>query len=859
MKSYTIKISILFSTILAIVAMVSYGAYYFIANKFIDQIAQENMLFINQKITVNVDLNINYDYDKLSKAINELDPLDGDILDQLNNQKNTLLIGNNYYLYFGYVQSDRYVIDGLNYLFNYEFLSTDYYDQKVAFYSFSDAFTDNTNETLLGFFKIGNIVAIFDAASYFDPLFENVNNVPLNEYFIISKDGLINFQIDKDTNKDKLFEHYVRGNSAEEDIANIVEDLYAGKSGVAVVNFDGNQSFLTYSPLSPDFSTRDLFVVHVFNRKDVLGSMSYLMMSLIIILALVAFFFAVALFSIYHLLRTKNSDVEAARLIYYYSKPYIIRVSGSGKIRYLNKTCKTNIQSYRDFQTLSDFKAETDSGTLLSYLRKQHPFTASFISITDKEIYIRFIPLRSGFGYYLLGEDITDRETDYLMNRNMALYTKTTKLPNKNFLLGKLKELFSNTESLGLLNSLVAFDIISFKNINNLFGMKIGDETLIKLATIISDSLVGKKATLFNTEGDNFVVLFERISSFDEVKKWVETILDILNKPVEIQKNLLILDVKMGIFNIESDLYNNLTPNMAYDHVMMALKRAKNSRTAKYITYDLGLGQYITREQIMETDLVKAIQENEFVMYLQPQFDNIEGRIVGFESLIRWNNPKYLLESPAHFIELAEQNNLIIEIGKFVILDTFRMAKELEQYNIHISINISPVQLLQAGFVSEIVEVYDRFKLKPHAISIEITETFLMTNFDSVIEKLKLLKNHGFNIHLDDFGTGYSSMLYLKDLPIDTIKIDKEFVRHLNTDKFSRAIVSKVISMAKSLDLDVIAEGVEDDKQNQFLLKSGCNVIQGHLISPAVPQSVAVKLIHEYNIDKTKELKSKTK
>ncbi|HQC74926.1 MAG TPA: GGDEF domain-containing phosphodiesterase, partial [Bacilli bacterium] len=765
----------------------------------------------------------------------------------------------NPYVYFGSVEADRFIIDGTDYFYNTEFLSTDYYNQRVAIYAFADAFIDSTDTTLYGFFKIDNYIAVFDAIKYFDPIFLEVSNAPKNQYFIISKDGLINYQIDHLTIRDKLFEHYVRGNSAEEDIAQIVDNLYAGKTGIAMVNFDGKQSYLAYSPLSKDFSTRHLFVVHVFAKTDVLSSMSYLGMSLIIVLVLVALLFAVVLFGTYHLLRTKNSDVEAARLIYYYSKPYIVRVSASGKIRYFNKTCKSNLQSYQDYQYLSDFKTEVDSTTVLSYLRKQRPFTASFTSISGSEIFIRFIPLRSGFGYYLLGEDITAREQDYLMNRNMALYTKTTKLPNKNYLIAKLKDLFNNEESLGLLNSLVAFDISSFKNINNLFGMKIGDETLITLANIVKESLKDKNATLFNTEADNFVVLFERVESFNEVKKWVESTLELLAHPVEINKNLLILDVKMGIFNIESEIYGNLTPTMAYDHAMVALKRAKNSRTAKYVTYDLGLGQYITREQIMETDLVKAIQEKEFVMYLQPQFDNEQERIVGFESLIRWNNPKYLLESPAHFIALAEQNNLIIEIGKFVILDTFRIAKEFEPYNVHISINISPVQLLQAGFVSEIVEIYDRFELKPHAISVEITETFLMTNFDSVIEKLKLLKNHGFNIHLDDFGTGYSSMLYLKDLPIDTIKIDKEFVRHLNTDKFSRAIVSKVISMAKSLDLDVIAEGVEDDKQNQFLVKSGCNVIQGHLISAAVPESVALKLINEYNINKTKEIKVKSK
>ncbi len=859
MKSFTVKITILFSVILAIVAFVAYATYATISTRFLESKASENMLYVNQKVAAAVDLQLGYDYGKLTDIIAGLDPLDGDLADQLEAQKASISVGDIHYDAFGKVYADRYEIGGSTFLYNFDFINTDFFDQNIAIYSYGDAFTDNTDSTLRCFFKIGGIIAVFDAIDYFDPIFLNVENIPVNQYFIISGDGLISFQSDHATAKDKLFENYIRGYGDEGTIDLILADLSTGISDVKTINFDGERTFLAYSPLSAEFSSRHLFVVHAFAKKDVMTSMAYLITTLVIVMAVVLIAFAISLFGIYHVLRTKNSDVEVARLVYYYSKPYIFRVTARGKISYINKTAKTNIQSYRDFKKVSDLKADTGGSEILSMIKKQISFTAVFTSVANQDIFIRFIPLKSGFGHYLLGEDITEREKDYLYNRNMALYNKTTKLPNKNFLLMKLKALFSNVTFLNDKNSLVAFDITSFKSINNLFGMKIGDEALIKLSVIVGDALVGKKAMLFNTDADNFIVLFEKVEKFEDVKLWVESVLTTLEKPVQIQNNLLILDVKMGIFNIEADLYNNLTPSMAYDHAMIALKRAKNSRRSKFITYDLGLGQFITREQIMETDLVKAIQEHEFVMFLQPQYDNSNGRIVAFEALIRWNNPKYILESPAYFIELAEQNNLIIEIGKFVIKETFRMAKELEKFGVTISINISPVQLLQAGFVNEIVEAFEEAQLQAHAISIEITETFLMTNFDAVIDKLKLLKNSGFNIHLDDFGTGYSSMLYLKDLPIDTIKIDKEFVRHLNTDKFSRTIVSKVISMARSLDLDVIAEGVEDEKQNLFLFKSGCHIIQGHLISPAVPMAVAVQLIKEYNIDKTKELKIKVK
>ena len=234
-------------------------------------------------------------------------------------------------------------------------------------------------------------------------------------------------------------------------------------------------------------------------------------------------------------------------------------------------------------------------------------------------------------------------------------------------------------------------------------------------------------------------------------------------------------------------------------------------------------------------------------------------KICGCEMLIRWNNPKYYHQSPAYFIQMAEQNGLIIQLGRFINETAMKIAKQLEPYGIDLSVNVSPVQILQAGFVQEFIDVAEKYEVNKERISLEITETFLMENFDIVNEKLKILKRYGFHIHLDDFCTGYSSMLYLKELPINAIKIDKEFTKFLNIDTYSRAIVNKIASLAKNLELDIIAEGVEDEKQVQFLSKNGCNIIQGYIISKAVPVLDFIALVEGYNINKTLSLLSDKK
>ena len=249
----------------------------------------------------------------------------------------------------------------------------------------------------------------------------------------------------------------------------------------------------------------------------------------------------------------------------------------------------------------------------------------------------------------------------------------------------------------------------------------------------------------------------------------------------------------------------------------------------------------------MNSDMVKAVENNEFKLFYQPQYDVKAKKIVGFEALIRWANPKYIGESPLKFIEMAEKNDLIIEIGKFVMDEAFKTAKQYEDQGISFSINVSPVQLLQSGFVNDLISTAEKYELKPSSVAIEITETIMMELFEDIIDKLRLIRSYGFEIHLDDFGTGYSSLLYLNSLPVNVIKIDKEFVRELKEES-TRLILSKVISMAVGLDLKVIAEGVETEKESQLIEKYGGQIIQGYLISKPVTADDVQGLIDKYNI-----------
>lgn len=570
------------------------------------------------------------------------------------------------------------------------------------------------------------------------------------------------------------------------------------------------------------------------------------LVSLWIYLAIVAVVLAVMIGWIFYYLNRRNEDIELSKNLYFYAKPYIVQIGNTGRLISCNHSFQAKVKDCGKYKTIHDFEVYTESIDILHGIYKQESFTVKADSNEGSPVYIRFIPLKAKTGYYLIGIDITsDRDAlDY--HRSMALYNSTTNLPNRNYLGIKMQELFDDPQLLKRKNSLAAINISGFKNINRMFGYKIGDETLIQLGNILKESVREFHAAVFNTESDNFMILFSDLTSYQDVTDWCNRFQNTLSKPIDIQGNLFNIEVKVGIFHLETNKYQELNPVIVYENVMMALNKAKGSRRFNAVTYDIALGKDFTHEQALETALISAIRNDELEIFLQPQVNMATRKIVGFESLIRLKNPNYQLESPLQFIEIAEKNNLITDIGRKSLLESFRFAKEMEKFNTRVTINISPIQILQQGFVNEIMSVRDQFQVKTSLICFEITETFLMESYDQVIDKLTYLKEQGYRVALDNFGSGYSSMLYLKDLPIDGISINRDFIKGIAVDKNTRTIISKVISLGQSLNLEVIAEGVENEIQMKFLQENGCDTIQGFLISKPLPKEEVIAFHKAY-------------
>jgi len=846
------KMAIAFTVFYILFMVVVIFAYTQISRNFIMEQASTNLLNAGETISTRIEAQISYDYQIFSGVVNQILIDELDPVEELQNRIETLEINGQPFIGFGMIIDRELILSNQTYTYQLDYETEDF-DQLVSIYSFNDAFRSGNSEKYI-FFKVNEVVGYFDARLYLTPLFEYLSMD--SKHAIVRDEGSIYYQGFTGNGYNEFFNYFRDASVPEKQIANILDELVANERVSEIVTFLGAKSFITFNQVVTTKTSFNLFIVNIYPYDDVVDSMEYLSNILWAFFVVIFILFAAALVLLYKLLEQKTNDIENAKITHYYAKPYIIRITSKGRIKSYNRSFKKLLGDYDIYSHVSDFKVkqEHDFQNIEETITKQNAFTAIFELGLSQMLYVRFIPMRMSGGYLLVGNDITHIEGRFDEFRNLALYNKATHLPNFNSLKIDLQQLFLDKELLNRKNALVTFDIISFSSINLLLGEKSAERFLVIIAELAKQSLEGYPATLYNIESDHFFVYFKDIENYNWVTRWIQKILSVFEKPITLDRNFINVDIKIGTFFIENDRYEILNADVCYDNAMLALNHAKESSQHKDFTYDVSLGLIASRDQRMELDLATAIKNQEFRMALQPKYDNSLEKISGFEALIRWNNPKYIGESPLKFIQMAEKNNMIIDIGRIALHETFQIAKEFEKYNLNISVNVSPVQLLQAGFVNDIIAIFEQYELKKGSISLEVTETFLIGSFDLVITKLKLLKKYGFGISLDDFGTGYSSLQYLRDLPIDTIKIDRAFVMNIETDAFSRAIVSMISNLAKSVGLGVVAEGIESDKQNQLVYKSGCNMIQGYLVSPPVFKSDAIKLIEDYNINKTKKV-----
>lgn len=533
------------------------------------------------------------------------------------------------------------------------------------------------------------------------------------------------------------------------------------------------------------------------------------------------------------LLRVDRHTLEATKAI-------VIRIDTNGKVIFTNKTFK-QVYGIRHLEDVNDFIDVETGEPILTTIKENKPFECSVPMEGQDPMYLQLNPIHILSSYYLMGveetEDYNRRKYLYLMNGRNEI----TNIDN-NFSLINDFTLLKRSAGLNDL-AFVQFNICKHEEIVAVFGRTNFNILLNEFVNILKEQFEGMK--LYHINDDKFILACPN-NELAEVEDKIYKSLDVLRRPIQIRNNHIYVKVKVVVYNLDVN-NEDITIDIIKQKLDLAYRNIADFSSKDYILYEPAMDGVIEAAETMEKDLVNGLQNDEFRMFLQPQYDVVQNRIDGFEALIRWTNPKYFDKSPQAFIELAEQRGYILDIGRYVIKESFRLAKQLEKYNVHISMNVSPIQLLQVGFVQQIIDEFKALKLKPGSIAIEITETFLMGNFQLMTEKLKRLKEEGFSIHLDDFCTGYSSMLYLKDLPVDTLKIDKEFTKYITNNKVHSSIVKTICELGTSLNMDIICEGVETQEQSDLVKKYGARLIQGYLISKAVPYEEALNLLEKYN------------
>jgi len=380
-------------------------------------------------------------------------------------------------------------------------------------------------------------------------------------------------------------------------------------------------------------------------------------------------------------------------------------------------------------------------------------------------------------------------------------------------------------------------------NFKKMFGEEFAELARKLVCAKLSEKFVFTYDEDFNTIG----LLCRDGKELENLRQDMNDIVFYVNKTLPVEGNLVNPNVKFGFALVDSSMTDS-SFLYAQKAANAALNRAvKDHDKDVYVYQEAQKKQYA--KYFISYDIPKMLEENQFEMQYQPQYSIKEERIVGFEALFRVKENAIANANIFELITYAERTGSMILLSEFIFDTGMRFAKSIEGKGVAISLNVSPVQLMQAGFVDNFLKIYERYDLKPGSICVEITESFLMTTFDETVKKLNLLRDAGIEIHLDDFGTRYSSLLYLKKLPISTIKIDKEFIDDICNNEYSHAVTQMILNITKDIKCSNISEGVETMEQYNTLKEMGGDIVQGYLIGKALKSDVAAEMIDTFKLE----------
>nr|WP_245600066.1 bifunctional diguanylate cyclase/phosphodiesterase [Paenibacillus harenae] len=435
-------------------------------------------------------------------------------------------------------------------------------------------------------------------------------------------------------------------------------------------------------------------------------------------------------------------------------------------------------------------------------------------------------------GSVMISQDLSDRKRNVERIRYMAYYDDMTGLPNRTLFQMKLTETLARAKEEDRVVGICYLDLDRFKLVNASFGREFGDMLLMQVAERLNRNLTENDFAA-RMEGDEFALLFYSIESDLHLLDQSRLLLKVIEEPYELSGFPLHITASIGSVtnrNGEDDGYTLIKK------ADMALVKVKESGKNDCLLHSESWSNSSLERLTLQHEMYRAIQRNEFVLHYQPQYDLESGVMVGVEALVRWNHPLKGVMPPGSFIPLAEESGMIVQIGDWVLEEACRQNKAWQNAGLPampVSVNLSIRQFVQNDLASKVSSVLQKTGLDAKYLDLEITESMTM-DVGHVSRCLLDLTDLGVNISVDDFGTGYSSFHYLKNFPIDRLKIDRSFVRDIQQDPGDAEIVAAIIAMAHNLNIQVIAEGVENEEQMQFLRKHNCDEMQGYYWSPPV-------------------------
>ncbi|TFW15866.1 EAL domain-containing protein [Duganella callida] len=435
--------------------------------------------------------------------------------------------------------------------------------------------------------------------------------------------------------------------------------------------------------------------------------------------------------------------------------------------------------------------------------------------------------------------DISARKLAEAEIAHLAFYDGLTNLPNRRLLLDRLHHAIAKAARSGSHGAVLFVDLDNFKSLNDTMGHDMGDRLLEMVAFRLTE-VTRETDTVARLGGDEFVILLEDLGveqqqAMGNAAAVAGKVLDSLSCCYVLEAHELRSTPSIGVvlFGTEHHTINDLLRQAD-----MAMYEAKAAGRATFRFFDPHMQVALAASASLEADLRHALQRDELRLYYQPVVD-AAGRVTGVEALLRWQHPQRGLIGPGEFVPQAEKSGLIVELGQWVLeaacRQLVRWSEDADSARLTMAVNVSARQFRHAAFVDGVLAVLDRSGADPRLLKLELTESMLVAEIDEVIAKMTTLKAHGVGFSLDDFGTGYSSLSYLKLLPIDQLKIDRSFVHDMLLTRHASSIVRSIITLASSMDLDVVAEGVETREQWSALEAFGCHAFQGYLFGRAAP------------------------